>query len=290
MRGLGAGVIAAVLAARAGVAQSQYSVARAQELINTKDWNRVLAYGQAWTRADPQSSDAWFLVGRAYGSKYYHIGLERPADAAPAFEHVVALKPEWPDGWNALAITQQELGQWDRSAVSLEHAVKLAPERTKYWDFLCASYIHLHRFDQATRAAESLARQARTEADWFMVGTDYYAIAPYYEPTPSYQRSKAAFSRVLQLDPGNGPAWTNLGTTEQALGNRQAAFEDYKKGSRLHDPGGARNYNDLAQEIQACMIRRQAFSENRTASGLDLVSYNRRCGAITGEIELRYQP
>jgi tetratricopeptide (TPR) repeat protein len=290
MRGLGAGVIAAVLAARAGTAQGQYSRDQAQQLINTKDWNRVLAYGQAWTRAEPQNSDAWFLVGRAYGSKYYHIGLERPADAAPAFERAAALKPEWPDGWNALAVIQQELGQWDRSAVSLERAVRLAPERTKYWDFLCASYIHLHRWDQATRATESLARQAHTSADWFMVGADYYAIAPYYEPTPSYQQSKAAFTRVVQLDPRNGPAWTNLGTTEQALGNRQAAFEDYAKGARFNDPGGARNYDALQKDIQACMILRQNFAQRTEASGMELVSYNRQCGAITGEITLITTP
>src|SRR5262249_31174813 len=85
--------------------------AQAQALINTKNWNRVLAYGQAWTRAEPRNRDAWFLVGRAYGSKYYHIGLERPADAAPAFEHMVALDPQWPDGWHALGVIQQELEQ-----------------------------------------------------------------------------------------------------------------------------------------------------------------------------------
>src|SRR5262249_37314669 len=140
-------LIAAALVAGPARAQSQYSVAQAQALINTKDWNRVLADGQAWTRREPANPGAWFLWGRAYGSKYYHIGLERPADAAPAFEHMVALDPQWPDGWHALGVIQQELEQWDRSAVSLEHAVQLAPDRTRYWDFLCASYIHLHRYD-----------------------------------------------------------------------------------------------------------------------------------------------
>jgi tetratricopeptide (TPR) repeat protein len=290
MRGLGAGVIAAVLAARAGVAQGQYSRDQAQQLINTKDWNRVLAYGQAWTRAEPQNSEAWFLVGRAYGSKYYHIGLERPADAAPAFERAAALKPEWPDGWNALAVIQQELGQWDRSAASLERAVKLAPERIKSWDFLCASYIHLHRFEDATRATESQAKQAHTATDWFMVGANYYAIAPYYEPTTSYHRSKDAYTKVVQLDPNNGPAWTNLGTTEQALGDRQAAFRDYAKGAQLNDPGGARNYDALEKDIQACIIMRDGFGHRYSASGMELVSYNRKCGAITGEITLITTP
>jgi cytochrome c-type biogenesis protein CcmH/NrfG len=51
-----------------------------------------------------------------------------------------------------------------------------------------------------------------------------------------------AFRRSLQLDPRNGAAWTNLGTAEQALGHYQAALDDYQKGARLQDAGGARNY------------------------------------------------
>jgi tetratricopeptide (TPR) repeat protein len=281
-----------VLSAYFAAAQSQFSQAGAQAIINTKDWNRLLAYGQAWAKAEPNNATAFYVIARAYGSKFYNIGLGRPDEAAAAYQRVVQLNPQWVEAWNALGITYQELGQWKESVGALERATQLAPDRTHYWDFLCASYMHTHQFQQATAAADNLERYARTSSDWFQAGTCYYAVAPYYEPTPMYQKSKAAFTRAIQVDPQNGAAWTNLGTTEQALGNTNAAFADYQKGARLGNKQGAVNDANLAADIQACMIQRNNFAHTNGVEvpGAALVSYNRRCAQYTGEIKLIYVP
>src|SRR5262249_35167855 len=76
-------------------------------------------------------------------------------------------------------------------------------------------------------------------SDWFQAGTCYHAVAPYYQPGPMYQKSKEAFHRAAQMEPQNGAIWTNLGTSEQALGNTDAAFADYQKGARLGNNQGA---------------------------------------------------
>src|SRR5436190_19737716 len=91
--------IAALLSfAGSAAAQSRFSQAQAQAIINRQDWNGLLAYGKAWAQAEPNSGDAWFVIGRAYGSKYYHIGLEQPQNAVPAFQRLVQVNPQWPDG------------------------------------------------------------------------------------------------------------------------------------------------------------------------------------------------
>jgi tetratricopeptide (TPR) repeat protein len=271
-------------------AQGQFSQAGAQAIINTKEWNRLLAYGQAWARAEPNNATAYYVIARAYGSKYYNIGVGQPAEAAAAYRKVVQLNPQWVEAWNALGITYQELGQWQESVQALERATQLAPQRTTYWDFLCASYMHTHQFQQAGQAADNLARYARTVSDWFQTGTCYYAVAPYYEPTMMYQKAKAAFQKAVQLDPQDGAAWTNLGTTEQALGNTQAAFADYQKGAKLGNKQGVINNENLAKDIQACMIQRNNFMGPGIFPGAAIVTYNQHCAQYTGEIKMIYRP
>src|SRR5579863_4607799 len=76
-------------------AQHQYSQAQAQAIINSKDWNRLLAYGREWSQAEPNNATAWYVIARAYGSKSYNIGLGQPAEAALAYQRTVQLNPQW---------------------------------------------------------------------------------------------------------------------------------------------------------------------------------------------------
>jgi cytochrome c-type biogenesis protein CcmH/NrfG len=46
---------------------------QAQEIINTKDWNRLLAYGKTWAQDEPNNATAWYVIARAYGSKFYKL-------------------------------------------------------------------------------------------------------------------------------------------------------------------------------------------------------------------------
>src|SRR5262249_34742898 len=182
-------IIVSLSFAGSAAAQSRFSQAQAQTIINRQDWNGLLAYGKACVQAEPNNGDAWLVIGRAYGSKYYHIGLEQPQNAVPAFQRLVQVKPQWPDGWNALGTVEQEVGQWKESAIAFERATQLAPERPHYWDMLVGSYMHTHQFPQAASAAANVEKYARTASDWFQAGAAYYGVGPYYEPTAMYQRS-----------------------------------------------------------------------------------------------------
>ncbi len=189
-------IVASLVFACSALAQGQFSQAQAQAIINTLDWNRLLAYGKAWAQAEPNNATAWYVIGHAYGSKFYNVGLGQPAEAADAYRRAVQLNPKWVEAWNALGLMEQEIGQWRDSVTALERATQLAPDRTSYWDFLCGSYMHTHQFQQAGEAADNLEKYAKTAKDWFQAGTCYYGVAPYYQPTLMYQKSKTATTQA----------------------------------------------------------------------------------------------
>ena len=54
---------------------------------------------------------------------------------------------------------------------------------------------------------------------------------------------------------GYGPAWNNLGTAQQALGNTIEALSDYKQAAALGDSLGQENYSGLYETIQGARAR-----------------------------------
>jgi tetratricopeptide (TPR) repeat protein len=233
----------------AAAAQGQYNRQGAQAIINTQDWNRLLAYGNAWARAEPNNADAWFVVGRAYGSKAFGVGLGRPLDAAAAFEHAVQVQPQSLDSWVALGMVDEELDRWAGAVVAFQHCVQINPDNTHYWDQLAISYGHAQQFRQEADAIANLERHAKDVQDWNMAGTDLSAMAPFYETATTLQHAKAAFERGLQLDPRNGNLVNNMGIVEQFQGNWQAALADYQKAYSLGNPLGRTNYNALQKTL-----------------------------------------
>jgi tetratricopeptide (TPR) repeat protein len=232
-------------------AQRQYSRQGAQAIINTQDWNRLLAYGNAWARAEPNNADAWFVIGRAYGSKAFGVGLGRPLDAAAAFEHAVQVQPQSLDSWVALGMTDEELGRWAAAAVAFQHRVQINPDNTHYWDQLAISYGHAQQFRLEADAIANLETHAKDVQDWNMAGTDLSAMAPFYETATTLQNARVAFERGLQLDPRNGNLVNNLGIVEQFAGNWQAALADYQKAASLGNPLGRTNYDSLQKTLAA---------------------------------------
>jgi tetratricopeptide (TPR) repeat protein len=158
-------------------ADSGYSVPRAKAYARAGDWNGLLAYAKAWTQAAPNDPDGWSSMALAYGSRVYGLGLQRSADAIPAYQRAVALRPTWPEAWYALGMTQQELGQYDESIVAFNHAAEQAPNRPNYWNSLAAS------------CASSRRRSSR-------------------EPTTSRTRSTAASSAADPM--GKNPNWVEI--------------------------------------------------------------------------------
>src|SRR5215472_5658434 len=122
--------------------QGGYSIAGANVYVAKKDWPALLAYTQGWTRANPGEPMAWYYMGQTYG-----YGLDRPADAANAFQRAVSLKSQWPEAWWALAYTDVQLKRYTDALHAVGTAVQQAPDRINYRNGLAGVYSELNSWD-----------------------------------------------------------------------------------------------------------------------------------------------
>lgn len=62
-------------------AGGSFSIEGANAYVSARDWDGLLRYSTAWTKAQPNAPMAWFYLGNTYGQ-----GLKQPGQALPAFE------------------------------------------------------------------------------------------------------------------------------------------------------------------------------------------------------------
>src|ERR1700677_4038156 len=88
-------LLVAILASWGTYARAQsYSVAGALKYQNAKDWQGLLRYANAWTKAEPTSMDAWAFVGNAYT-----LGLNQPEKGIDPLKRCVAIQPNSAPAW-----------------------------------------------------------------------------------------------------------------------------------------------------------------------------------------------
>jgi tetratricopeptide (TPR) repeat protein len=209
-------VVAALLtvAASAVHAQQSYSEAGEKPYIDRKDWRGLLAYTQAWTRAEPKDPVAWYGMGMTY-----IVGFNEPRDAAEAFRRAVELRPEWPQAWAHLATAYSNLPG---------------------------------RHDDVLRTLRE-ERQHMSHAnsdDWFFLGLNFDNNGSIMDHEP-YREAISAYTESLKLNPNGAETWNNRGTAEGSLGNYTAALSDFQHASQLGLALGTKNYNGLKQALAA---------------------------------------
>ena len=127
------------------LSQNGYSLAQANTYVARSDWNGLFAYTQSWTRADPNAPMPWYYMGQVLG-----LQLNRPADAATAFQKALTLQPQWPEAWWALAYTDVQLERYADANHAAAKAVEQAPTRFNYWNGLAMTFAALNRWDVAS--------------------------------------------------------------------------------------------------------------------------------------------
>lgn len=242
-------VAAFLVTVAAGVqAQGGYSEAGEKQYIDRKDWRGLLGYTQAWTRAAPNDPMAWYGLGMTY-----RVGFSQPREAADAFRRLVALRPEWPQGWAALA----------------------------------AAYSNMpgHPSDVNARVLATLReqRQHMSQAsanDWFQLGLNFDNAGSIFDHEP-YREAISAYDQSLKMNARSAETWNNRGSAEAALGNYAAALSDYQHASQLGLALGAKNYNGLKQALAAKAAADKAnaasASQRTGAGGM------RTCSVLLGD-------
>jgi tetratricopeptide (TPR) repeat protein len=227
-------------------AEDSYTIETANGYVDAHDWDGLLRYSTAWSRAEPNAPMAWFYLGNTYGQ-----ALKQPSRALPAFERAVALRPTWPEAWNALGYVNVQLLRYDEAAKSFARAVQQAPTQANYWNSLAAAYSYQNRFSLAVKTLED-EQHAIAGSSAF---ADWYNLANGFCSMQEFASAAAGYRRALQLKPDYAPAWNNLGTIEGVAGNTQAALDDYQRASALGDELGATNYARLQRAIAASKQR-----------------------------------
>ncbi|MEZ5894803.1 MAG: sulfotransferase [Parvularculaceae bacterium] len=115
----------------------------------------------------------------------------RTADAAAAYQHLLALRPDFADGWYDLGFVLRQLGRYEDALTAYDRALAnnvSAPEE-----------VHLNR---AVIYADHLRRDGEAQAE---------------------------LEAAAALNPGYAPAWLNLGNLHEEHGDRDAAVQCYER-------------------------------------------------------------
>lgn len=235
-----------------------YSLSEAQVLERNKDWNGALNYGLAWTRAEPNNSNAWGIVAIAY-----YIGFNRADLALDPAKHGVALTPKDPGAWTLLGFIYKKLNRYPEEVDALRHPVDLVPQRANFWNNLASAYADAGNYPQVLKTLEQQAQLAgphQNYVDWYNLGNGFLVVAEsgFYkgtalgrDPRVVVQEAVSAYRQSLRLNQRYAMAWTNLGVAEEILGAGQNALNDYQRAASLGDQLGRQNYTQLQQAMAA---------------------------------------
>jgi protein O-GlcNAc transferase len=204
--------------------------------------------------------------------------MQRPADAARAFEHASLLAPESPEAWSGLAQAQQALGRLEEAVAAYRRAASLAPlDAAAANNFgvaleslgkleeaasvylqaltqnpeLIALYVNLgnalHALQRYTDAQEvlrhGLQRDPASSELWFNYGNALAAQAEGPEAV-------AAYIECLKISPAHVKALLNLGNLERSRRDFPAAIECYRKTLAV-EPGNYDGLNNLGSALWA---------------------------------------
>ena len=225
-------------------AQAQsYSVARGLAYQNAKDWQGLLNYANAWTKAEPNSIDAWGFVGVAYT-----IGLHQPDLAIAPLRRCVTIQPNSAPAWHALGVAYAQSSQNGPAVDAIKRAIQINPNQPTYYNNLAAAYSGGGAWKAALATLDRekpLAQRVNTVNVWYVLGNGYAKLG-------DLPNAIAAYRQVLQLKPNFAQGWTNLGAALQFNGDNRGAKDAYRRGQALGDPLAGKDAAQLqAQEEQA---------------------------------------
>lgn len=243
-----------------------YSVAEANALKQRKDWDAVLKYGQAWTQAEPNNSNAWGVIAIAY-----LVGFNRPDLALEPTKRGIALTPKEPGVWSTLGWIYKKLNRHSEAVDAFSHAVDLAPRNGIFWNDLAAAYSDEGNYKMTLQTLEKQAQNAGPYQNaqlWFNLGNALKIVAASTSVRREAGRSFSeilheaadAYQQCLKINPRSGDAWNELGVVAEALGDRQSALNDYQRAASLGAAFGQQNFIALQNTIAAEKARADAVA------------------------------
>ena len=202
---------------RQGAAQVPEDYERGMASFRAGDYAHAAELFWRAEAAAPGSTDALVLAAKAL------VHLEKYGDAETALRSYLVTKPESPE---ALYLLGYVLHRENRPTDSLETYTKAATRHTPTGDDLKIvglNYVLLNDYSNAIHWLEKAVElDPKNHEAWYFLGRTYYTRSRLSE-------AKAAFQKVLQLNPHDAKAENNLGLILESEADPVEAIEAYRQ-------------------------------------------------------------
>jgi Flp pilus assembly protein TadD len=238
-------------------AEESYSVSGGLAYQKANDWQGLLNYATAWSKAQPNSIDAWAFMGSAY-----ELGLNQPDKAIAPLRRCVDIDPNSAPAWHALGTAYIKTEQWGPAVDAIKRAIKLKPNQPTYYNNLAVAYSGGNAVKSAMAALDDekmLAERLNSPMVWYTLGNGYAKLS-------DLNNAIAAYRRLLALNPNFGEGWTNLGVVLQYNGDIAGARSAYHHGSQLGDPLAGKDAAQMEADIRA-QAQQQAQQRSNAERG-----------------------
>jgi tetratricopeptide (TPR) repeat protein len=189
--------------------------AEIEKLLKEKNFEAALSAATKATQENPNSGQAFFLLGR---TQFYR---EQDAAAQVALDKAIELIPSFADAWFFRGLIFVQTNQPDRARTDFEKATQLNPQEPKYWFELGKLNERAGKGEAATLALEKVVLlDPKRAAAWFALGT----LA-----SEKGDNAKAAemWEKTLQIDPKYVDAHWNLGVHHQLRGDPKISLSHF---------------------------------------------------------------
>jgi superkiller protein 3 len=248
--------LAAVLLTSLAWAQS-YSRSGASRYMQSRDWQGLKRYAEAWTQASPRDPDGWAYLGLVEG-----LYLNERAQAVEAIRRSLALNPQQPDGWEALGVNLTAIGQYAQAVEAIQRAIALSPRQLQFRNNLAVAYSQQGNWSAALSTLDEMrpivVRQNSWQG-WYTLGNGYLQM----EKAP---QAVAAYQQCVRLQPRQGACWTNMGVMLLWGKNSTDALQAYDRGASLGDALGRKNAARLRQAIAQEKLAAQQSANNSNSA------------------------
>ncbi|MHB0974467.1 MAG: trypsin-like peptidase domain-containing protein, partial [Thiobacillus sp.] len=103
---------------------------KAIELENKEEWPAMIYHAQDWTRNSPQESQAWYILGVAYGR------AGQFAEAIKAYRQALRINRDYASAWRNLGAGYCLTNQYGMAAEAYQQALRINPQSADDWSNL----------------------------------------------------------------------------------------------------------------------------------------------------------
>lgn len=238
-----------------------------QPVVTMTSRTRLLQIGSNEPQpADPADNPTWMRWNN------FGIGLldaQQYDDSVHAFEQVVKLRPDYPDGYTNVALANFQSEKFEAARTQLQKALALAPNNARALYYMALVERNEGNLDGAIESLKKVAAQFPNSRDAHReLGFSYYQ-------QHKYQPAREEYERVQQIDPDDLSAHYNLSILYRRLGMKaEAAAEAAKFADQKDDPAAntfaleyLRKHDEIATESVPWHTHGSVTQASSTAGG-----------------------